>query len=133
HDGRIQTDLPCQQRQDASDAFRHDDHRDHSDPERHPSITFQSYMMQIRMPLTTARRAPTMSATRISLKITLKISLNSISPTASPRIIRVELWEPQLPPVPMSIGMKVISTGITAIAFSYYPRISPVTVAESIM
>ena len=48
-------------------------------------------VIQILTPFTNARRVPTTSATLISLKITLKISENSISPTARPRIIRVEL------------------------------------------
>ena len=87
-------------------------------PRAAASMIFLSYIIQIRTPLTTARRDPTISATLISLNITLNMSENSISPTASPRMISVELWEPQFPPVPMSIGINVIRTGIAAIAFS---------------
>ena len=87
-------------------------------PNATASIRFRSYMMQMRMPFTKARSEPTTSATRISLKITRKISENSISPTASPRMISVELCDPQFPPVPISMGINVIRIGITAMAFS---------------
>ena len=73
-------------------------------PSAAASIRFLSYIIHIRTPLTTARRVPTISATLISLNITLNISENSISPTASPRMISVELCDPQFPPVPISMG-----------------------------
>ncbi len=43
-----------------------------------------------------------------------------------PRMTRVLLWLPALPPVSVSMGMKVTSRGRTAKAFSYFARIPPV-------
>ena len=76
------------------------------------------YMIQIRTPLTTASTTPTSSATRNSFQTTRRISLGSISPRAMPRIIRVLDWLPQFPPVSISMGMKLTSSGMAANAAS---------------
>ena len=67
-----------------------------------------------------------MTPTRSSFQSTRRISPASISPTAIPRIIMVLLWLPALPPVSVSMGMKVTSSGITAKAASYFARMLPV-------
>ena len=72
----------------------------------------------ILIPFTTASITLTTAATRTSLNITLNKSRNSISPTDNPRITSVELCEPQFPPVPVSIGIKPASCGITTSALS---------------
>ena len=72
----------------------------------------------ILIPFTTASITLTTAATRTSLNITLNKSRNSISPTDNPRITNVELCEPQFPPVPVSIGIKPASCGITTSALS---------------
>ena len=41
-------------------------------------------------------------------------------------------WLPALPPVSVSIGIKVTSSGIEAKAASYRPRIPPVSIPEII-
>ena len=76
------------------------------------------YIIKIRIPLAIARPIPTSYAMRNSLKITRKMSLNLISSRASPRMIRVELCEPQLPPVSISIGINDTRSGTAANAFS---------------
>ena len=67
-----------------------------------------------------------MIPTRSSFHSTRRISPASISPTAMPRMIMVLLWLPALPPVSVSMGIKVTSSGITANAASYLARILPV-------
>ena len=62
--------------------------------------------------------APTIKEIRNSLKITLNKSLNLMSPKARPRIIKVELCEPQFPPVSINIGIKETKSGTAWKAFS---------------
>ena len=76
--------------------------------------------------MTKPRMAPTIIPTRSSFQSTLNKSPGSISPTAIPRIIMVLLWLPALPPVSVSMGIKVTRSGITAKAASYFARIPPV-------
>ena len=129
HDRRIQTDLLCSQRQNATDRLCHNNNSNHRNSDRH----CQHHILIVHnIDAKPINHRQTTSAIRTSLKITRKMSLNSISPTAIPRITSVELWDPQFPPVPISIGINVIRTGITAIALSYRPNISPVTVADNI-
>lgn len=90
------------------------------------------YIRKIRSPFARARKAPTSKETRNSLNIILKMSLNSNSSSARPRMINVELWEPQFPPVSINIGMKDTRSGTAANAFSYFVMIIPVNVAEII-
>ena len=47
-------------------------------------------------------------------------------------MISVALWEPQFPPVSMSMGMKDTRIGTAAKASSYLVMIVPVMVAENI-
>lgn len=86
----------------------------------------------MRIPLVTARTAPTISEMRNSLKITRKISRKWIWERAIPRMIRVELCEPQFPPVSISIGMNETRRGIAANAFSYFVMIVPVMIEVNI-
>ena len=81
-------------------------------------IRFPCPISMIRIPLTTDKITLMHTAIRTSFQMTFSTSLNSISPTASPRITSVELCEPQFPPVPVSIGMNPASCGMTASALS---------------
>ena len=65
-----------------------------------------------------ARVIPQSTATLISFQITLNISENSISLSESPRIIVTEACPPALPPVSISIGIKLVSTTYVPSAFS---------------
>ena len=47
-------------------------------------------------------------------------------------MIRVELWEPQFPPVSISIGINDTRSGIAANAFSYFVMIVPVMIDVNI-
>ena len=76
------------------------------------------YISRILSPFASARITPTIIEIRNSLNITLKISRKVMSPSAIPRIISVELCEPQLPPVSISIGIKDTKIGTAANAFS---------------
>ena len=49
-----------------------------------------------------------------------------------PRITKVLLWLPALPPVSVSMGIKVTSSGMVAKAASYRPKIPPVIMPEII-
>ena len=82
--------------------------------------------------LTAARAAPQSTATRISFQMTESMSRGSVSPMDRLRMTAVELCEPELPPVPMSIGMKPVSTAVLARASSKRVMIMLVKVAESI-
>ena len=75
---------------------------------------------------------PTKELTASSLRRMRPTSLRLSSLRAMPRITKVELWEPVLPPVSVSMGMKVTRTGRETKAASYLPKMLPVTVADSI-
>ena len=90
------------------------------------------YMIQIRRPFARESAAPTIREMRNSLNSTRNTSLSLISSSASPRMISVELWEPQFPPVSISIGMKETRRGTTANASSYRVITMPVNVEEII-
>lgn len=90
------------------------------------------YWIQIRNPLDTAKAAPTIKEMRNSLNITRKMSEKCISSTAMPRMIKVELCEPQFPPVSISMGIKDTKSGIVAKAFSYLLIMLPVIIEVNI-
>ena len=69
------------------------------------------YIIRIRMPFAAARTTPTIRETLNSLNMTLNMSPKCISSRAIPRIIKVELWDPQFPPVSISMGMKETRRG----------------------
>ena len=79
-----------------------------------------------------ARVAPQSTATRISFQMTWSRSENSTSPRDRLRMTVTLAWEPEFPPVSISIGMKTVSTTCTASASSKLVRIMPVKVAETI-
>ena len=81
---------------------------------------------------TAASARPTSSATRSSFQSMLSASAKCSSSTARPRMMSVELWEPQLPPVSIIIGMNDTSSGTAANAASYFEIIAPVMLAEII-
>ena len=82
--------------------------------------------------LTTARVRPHSKATRHSFHMTRSTSLGSVSPRDRLRMTAVEDWAPELPPVPISMGMKATSPACTASISSKVVRIMLVKVAESI-
>ena len=82
--------------------------------------------------LHTARPAPQRTATRISFHTIQGRSEKEISPREMLRMMATEAWEPELPPVPMSIGIKAVRTVYAASAFSKLVMMRPVKVAESI-
>ena len=90
------------------------------------------YWRRIRRPLAAASTALTIRDTASSFRTTRKRSRGRISSRASPRITRVALWEPQLPPVSISMGRKATSSGTAEMASSYRVMMAPVTAAESI-
>ena len=73
-----------------------------------------------------------MAATASSLRIPRSASRGRISSRASPRITSVALWEPQFPPVSISMGRKATSRGTAEMASSYRVMIEPVMAADSI-
>ena len=81
--------------------------------------------------LQAARVTPQITATRISFQTTSKRSVNSTSPRDRPRMTATEAWVPLLPPVPVSMGMKAVSTVQAARELSYPVRTMLVRVAES--
>ena len=81
--------------------------------------------------MTTARQRPQITPTRTSFQITFSISDGSISPTDIPRMIMVLDWLPEFPPVLMSMGINVTSSGTAANAASYSARMLPVIVLLS--
>ena len=95
-------------------------------------IVLPGYWIIRRIKFTTARTNPTITPTRTSFHTTFRISEGSTSPIAIPRMIMVLLWLPEFPPVSISIGIKLTRSGIAAKAFSYFTRIPPVIVLESI-
>lgn len=68
---------------------------------------------------------PTTIATLISFQIALKISFVVISFIANPLIIRVEVCEPQFPPVSIIIGINATNKGKVEIAASKFSITSP--------
>ena len=58
---------------------------------------------------TAARASPQRKATRSSLHMTLRASLGSMSPSERARMTAVEACAPELPPVPISMGIKATS------------------------
>ena len=81
--------------------------------------------------LTAARQTPLSTATRSSFQMTPTMSPGSVSPMDRLRMTAVELCEPELPPVPMSMGMKPVRTANFASASSKWVIIMLVKVAES--
>ena len=75
---------------------------------------------------------PQSTAVLISFHTTPGRSEKSISPRLSARMTVTEDWEPELPPVSISIGMNAVSTTWAARAFSKLVMISPVKVADTI-
>ena len=59
------------------------------------------------------------------------MSENSISPRDRARMTATDDWEPELPPVPDSMGMKEVSTTQAASADSKLVMMMPVKVADS--
>ena len=90
------------------------------------------YWRKIRRPLAAARAALTIRDTANSLRTTRITSRGWISSRARPRITSVALWEPQLPPVSISMGRKATSSGTAEMASSYRVMMEPVMVADSI-
>ena len=90
------------------------------------------YIKKMRAPFAVASTMPTSKETSNSFHTTRKKSWNRISSSAIPRMTSVELWEPQFPPVSISIGMKETSSGMAANAFSYFVIIVPVMIEENI-
>ena len=82
--------------------------------------------------LTRARHIPQRMETRISFQRTISTSLGSVSPMERLRITAVEDWLPELPPVPISMGIKAMSAACAARASSKDVKIMLVKVAESI-
>ena len=82
--------------------------------------------------LAQARHTPHSTATRISFHTTRTMSEKSISSSDKARITATDDWEPELPPVPESMGMKEVSTTQAARALSKLVMMMPVKVAESI-
>ena len=82
--------------------------------------------------LARARTTPQSTATRISFQTTFSRSENSISFRLRPRITVTDAWEPQLPPVSMSMGMKPVSTTQALRASSKEEMMIPVKVADTI-
>ena len=95
-------------------------------------ISWPGYWSIRRMKLTRARPTPQSTPTRSSFHTTFIISDGSTSPTAIPRIIIVLAWLPEFPPVSISMGTNVTSSGMAANAFSYFRRIPPVTMLLTI-
>ena len=81
--------------------------------------------------LAQARHTPHSTATRISFQTTWIMSENSISSRDRARITATEDWEPELPPVPDSMGIKEVSTTQAARALSKLVMMMPVKVADS--
>ncbi len=77
-------------------------------------------IIHIRTPFTIANITHITSEILNSVNMTFKKSFSLISSTDIPRIIIVELCEPQLPPVLISIGINDTSAGIAAHASSYF-------------
>ena len=85
-----------------------------------------------RRKLTALSTAPASTPTRISFHRTANRSRKCTSPVAIARITMVLLCEPALPPVSVSIGIKVTSIGTAAKALSYFARMLPVIMPDTI-
>ena len=70
--------------------------------------------------------APRISPTRISLNAIQATSRNETSLRAMARTIRVTVWLPMLPPVPIRSGMKKLSATTAASSSSKSRRTVPV-------
>ncbi len=89
-------------------------------------------MVIILINIISASTALHSSATQNSFERTFSASLSLISPSESARITAIALCEPQLPPVPMSIGMKIVSATVFCSSFSKADIIIPVKVDVSV-
>src|SRR6266545_664012 len=78
---------------------------------------------------TTPSRIPRARPLPASRRTTRQKSRRRISPTARPRTIVVTVWEPELPPVPMSSGMKKESATTFASSDSKWRSTVPVRVS----
>ncbi|OPZ32418.1 MAG: hypothetical protein BWY99_02778 [Synergistetes bacterium ADurb.BinA166] len=76
-------------------------------------------MLHARSDARTASNPPRISPEMVSFRITLPMSESRISPSVSPRTTRVEAWVPELPPVPISMGMKKASATTLSSANEY--------------
>ena len=85
----------------------------------------------ILIKLAAASETPHKNATRSSFQITRSASDGEVSPSDRLRMIAVDDWLPELPPVPMSMGMNDASATCVASASSKCVTIMPVNVAES--
>ena len=81
---------------------------------------------------TAARVMPQSTAVRISFHSTVRASENSSSSRLRARITVTEDWEPQLPPVSISMGMKAVRAASLVRALSKEEMIIPVKVADTI-
>ena len=77
------------------------------------------------------RQIPHSSATRSSFHMTASTSENSTSPSDRARMTATDDWEPELPPVPESMGIKEVRITQAARADSKPVMIRPVKVADS--
>ena len=90
------------------------------------------YLSMMTPVSTSASAVPTTSDTRSSFHSIASVSEKCSSSTARPRIMSVELCEPQLPPVSIIIGMNATSSGTAANAASYLEIMAPVMPADTI-
>ena len=79
-----------------------------------------------------ASATPHSTAVWISFHTTLGRSRSSSSPRDRARITVTDAWEPELPPVSISMGMKAVSTTWAASLLSKPVIIMPVNVADTI-
>ena len=84
------------------------------------------------MKFTTERVMAHISETRNSFHITLKTSMKCMSPSESPLMMVTDACEPQLPPVPISIGMYAVKITRADSFFSNDEMIILVKVADII-
>ena len=82
--------------------------------------------------MATASARPHRKDTRNSFQMTLKMSLNSNSPSESARMTETEAWLPELPPVSISMGTDANSTGTSFSESSKRVMTMPVNVPETI-
>ena len=81
---------------------------------------------------TTDKAMPHRMAVRNSFHMTLKISPSFSSSRLKARMTVTEDWEPQLPPVSISMGIKAVRAGSRLRASSKEVMIMPVKVADTI-
>ena len=79
-----------------------------------------------------ASARPQRTAVWISFQTTFGASVNSSSPRLRARITVTDAWEPELPPVSISMGINAVRTTWAARACSNRVMIIPVKVAETI-